>query len=315
VTVAGAAKCHHLHVMRLPRPVANGARLLGRAAQYWSSDNASTVGAALAFYCAFSLAPLLVIISTFAGLVIGSAAAYGQIGYQLTDLFGPTTAKILLGAVHSSQQTQGVWATWVSAVTLVVSATTVFSALESSLENIWEEAATPATRGIHGWIRRRLLSVGFILALGFLLLVSLTVTTCLATLRQQVAQNHAALVGLIGSLDLLISLLLISGLFALIYRYMPARRLPWTVVLSGGLLTAGLFYIGRWAIGLYLAHSTQPTAFGAAASFAALLLWLYYTAQIFLFGAEFTAVLGGLRAGERPLGAPSPIPLNALRNS
>jgi membrane protein len=89
--------------------------------------------------------------------------------------------------------------------------------------------------------------------------------------------------------------LLISGLFALIYRYMPARRLPWIVVLSGGLLTAALFYIGRWAIGLYLAHSTQPTAFGAAASFAALLLWLYYTAQIFLFGAEFTAVLGGLR--------------------
>jgi membrane protein len=280
--------------MRLPRHVENSARLMGRAAQYWSSDNASTVGAALAFYCAFSLAPLLVIISTFAGWIIGSAAAYTQIGYQLNDLFGPATAKILLGAVHSSQQTQGMWATWVSAVTLVVSATTVFSALEASLETIWEDT-TPATRGIHGWIRRRVLSVGFILALGFLLLVSLTVTTCLATLRKQVAANHAALVGMIGGIDLLISLLLISGLFALIYRYMPARQLPWAVVLTGGLLTAGLFYMGRWAIGLYLAHSTQPTAFGAAASFAALLLWLYYSAQIFLFGAEFTAVLGQLR--------------------
>jgi len=104
-----------------------------------------------------------------------------------------------------------------------------------------------------------------------------------------------AVVGGIGFLDLIISLLLISSLFALIYRYMPARRLPWRVVLSGGLLTAILFYIGRWGIGLYLAHSTQPTAFGAAASFAALLLWLYYSAQIFLFGAEFTSVLGGLR--------------------
>ena len=280
--------------MRLPSHLGRGARLLGRAAQYWSSDNASTVGAALAFYCAFSLAPLLVIMAAIAGLVIGSAAAYGQIGYQLNELFGPATAKILLGAVQSSQQVQGQWATWVSAVTLLVSATTVFSALESSLEIIWEDT-TPATRGIRGWVRRRLLSVGFILALGFLLLVSLTVTTCLATLRKQVAANHAAVVGLIGGVDLLISVLLISGLFALIYRYMPARRLPWAVVMSGGALTAGLFYLGRWAIGLYLAHSTQPTAFGAAASFAALLLWLYYTAQIFLFGAEVTAVLGGLR--------------------
>src|SRR5580658_11075428 len=102
--------------MRLPRHLDRGARLIGRAAQYWSSDNASTVGAALAFYCAFSLAPLLVIISTIAGLVIGSAAAYGQIGYQLNELFGPATAKILLGAVKSSQQSQGVLATWLSAI-------------------------------------------------------------------------------------------------------------------------------------------------------------------------------------------------------
>jgi membrane protein len=281
-------------VMHLPPPVQHTAMLVSRAAQYWSSDNASTVGAALAFYCAFSLAPLLVILSTLAGLVIGSTAAYGQIGYQLDELFGPATAKILLGAVKSSQQTQGVLATWISAITLIVSATTVFSALESALESIWADT-TPATRGIRGWVRRRLLSVGFILALGFLLLVSLTVTTALATLRKDVAENHAAVVGFIGCLDLIVSLLLISGLFALMYRYLPARRLPWRVVLVGGLLTAILFYIGRWGIGLYLAHSTQPTAFGAAASFAALLLWLYYSAQIFLFGAEFTSVLGGLR--------------------
>jgi membrane protein len=280
--------------MRLPTPLSNGARLVRRCVECWSSDNASTVGAALAFYCAFSLAPLLVIISTVAGWVIGSSAAYGQIGAQLNDLFGPATAHTLLGAVKSSQQAQGLFATWVSAITLLISATTVFSALEYALEAIWEDT-TPATRGIRGWIRRRLLSVGFILALGFLLLVSLTVTTALATLRRQVAADHAAVVGVIGALDLVLSLLLVAGLFALIYRYMPARRLPWRVVLCGGALTAALFYIGRWAIGLYLAHSTQPTAFGAAASFAALLLWLYYSAQIFLFGAEFTAVLGGLR--------------------
>jgi membrane protein len=285
--------------MGLTSPLKHAITVVSRSAQYWSADNASTVGAALAFYCAFSLAPLLVILSTFAGFIIGSNAAYGQIGYQLNELFGPSTAKILLVAVRSSQQSQGMLATWISAATLVISATTVFSALESALESIWEDTA-PATRGIRGWIRRRLLSVGFILALGFLLLVSLTVTTALATLRKEVAENHLALVGMIGSLDLIVSLLLIASLFALIYRYMPTRRLPWRVVLGGGLLTAVLFYIGRWGIGLYLAHSTQPTAFGAAASFAALLLWLYYSAQIFLFGAEFTSVLGGLRQTPTP---------------
>src|SRR5580704_10727135 len=166
--------------VQLPSPLKHTATLVSRSAPYWSADNASTVGAALAFYCAFSLAPLLVILSTLAGFFIGSTAAYGEIGYQLTELFGPATANILLGAVKSSQQSQGVMAAWVSAVTLVISATTVFSALESALESIWEDT-TEATRGIRGWIRRRLLSVGFILALGFLLLVSLTVTTALAT--------------------------------------------------------------------------------------------------------------------------------------
>ena len=286
--------------MRLTAPLGSGARLIRRAAEFWNADNASTVGAALAFYCAFSLAPLLVILATLTGWFIGSSAAYGQIGRQLNELFGATTAATLLGAVRSAEHAQGLLATGVSAVTLLISASTVFAALEYALERIWEDA-TEATRGLRGWVRRRLLSVGFILALGFLLLVSLTVTTALATLRRQVAADHRALVGVIGALDLVLSLGLVAGVFALIYRYLPARRLPWRVVWCGGALTAALFYIGRWAIGLYLAHSTEPTAFGAAASFAALLLWLYYSAQIFLFGAEFTAVLGGLRT--RPGGS------------
>jgi membrane protein len=283
--------------MRFSARLKRAGKLFIGAAEYWSADNASTVGAALAFYCAFSLAPLLVIISTIAGLIIGKSAAYGQIAYQLNALFGPSTAKILLSAVQSSQQTRGVLATWVSAVTLVISATTVLSALETALESIWNSAKL-APAGIRGFIRRRLLSIGFILALGFLLLVSLTITTVMSTLRTDLATHEAALIGAIGALDLLFSLLLVSGIFAAIYRYMPTKRLPWSVVIRGGILTAIFFNIGHWAIGLYLAHSTQPTAFGAAASFAALLLWLYYTAQIFLYGAEFTAYLGGLRKDE-----------------
>jgi membrane protein len=268
------------------------------AVRYWSSDNASTTGAALAFYCAFSLAPLLVIILALAGLIVGATAAYGQVGAQLNSLFGPSTAAIVLQAVKTAQQPQGLVATLVSVVTLLISATTVLAAIEAALEQIWKSAAI-APQGVRGWLRTRFLSFGFILTLGFLLLVSLTVSTALAGIRARIATSHPALVGAVGTLDFLVSLGLVSALFALIYRYMPARRLAWSVVLCGGVLTAILFDIGRWVIGLYLAHSTQPSAFGAAASFAALLLWLYYTAQIFLFGAEFTACLGGVR-DEKP---------------
>jgi membrane protein len=272
-------------------------KLIACAAWHWSADSASTTGAALAFYCAFSLAPLLVILLTIAGWVVGSQAAYGQVGAQLTALFGPATAKTLLAAVESSQKTQGLISTAVSVVTLLIGASTVLAALESALENIWKTDVV-VSRGIRGWVRTRLVSFGFILTLGFLLLISLTISTGISNLRERVAERHTAFVSTIGALDFLASLLIVSTLFALIYRYMPARRTPWRTVIAGGVLTAVLFDIGRWGIGLYLAHSTQPSAYGAAASFAALLLWLYYTAQIFLFGAEFTACMAGIR--ERP---------------
>jgi membrane protein len=264
------------------------------AGRNWISDNASTTGASLAFFCAFSLAPLLVIVMTVTGWIVGASAAYAQIDVQLNALFGASTAKVLMDAIKNSQQAQGLLATVVSVVTLLIGATTVLSALETLLEQIWEVEAI-AYSGIKGWIRARLLSLGFILALGFLLLVSLTISTGLSNLQKQLVEEKVAVVSILGAADLTVSIVLVSFLFALIFRYLPARRLPWKVVAIGGLLTAILFDIGRWAVGLYLGHSAQPSAFGAAASFAALLLWLYYTSLIFLFGAEFTACLGGLR--------------------
>lgn len=261
---------------------------------HWLADYAATTGAALAFYCAFSLAPLLVILVTIAGWIVGAEIASGYLEGQLNALFGPATAGILLAAMRSSQEAQGLVATGVSFATLIIGATTVLAALESALEQIWR-ARTLVPTGFKGWIRTRLLSFGVILAIGFLLLVSLTLSTGLSRLRAAITRLHAELVVLIAGLDLVLSLALTTGFFALVYRYLPARRLPWRPVLWGGLLTALLFYVGKWAIGLYLARSTQPSAFGAAASFAALLLWLYYSAQIFLLGAEFTACLGGLR--------------------
>lgn len=234
------------------------------------------------------------ILLAIAGWVVGATAAYTLIGEQLRSLFGPSTANILLGAVRSSKHAQGVIATVVSVGTLFISATTVLAALQNALQHIWKTTAIAPT-GFKGWIRTRFLSLGFILALGFLLLVSLTISTGLSNLRSRIVGENAVLVGAVGAIGWLLSLALVAVLFALIFRYMPARRLHWKIVAGGGALTAVLFDLGRWIIGVYLARSTQPTAFGAAASFAALLLWFYYTAQIFLFGAEFTACLGGLR--------------------
>ena len=270
------------------------ANLMVCAARYWSADNAATLGASLAFYCAFSLAPLLIILLTLAGWVVGADAAYGHIVAQLRSLFGPATAAILVGAMKSSQQTQGVVATVASVLTLLIGSTTVLSALEESLDKIWSSESLART-GWLGWLQTRFLSLGFILAFGFLLLVSLTIASGLSALRSRIAADNAPIIGALATLDFAISLVLVTSLFALIYRYMPARRLPWKTVAVGGIVTALLFDAGRWALGVYLAKSTQPSAFGAASSFAALLLWLYYTAQIFLFGAEFTACLGGLR--------------------
>jgi membrane protein len=272
--------------------------LIKCAVAHWSSDQAATIGAALAFYCAFSIAPLLVILLTVAGWIVGAEAAYGHLASQLTALFGKSTAVILLQAVRSSQTADGTIATIVSAFTLLLGATTVFNALEAALEQIWG-ARELVPRGLRGWVRTRILSFGLILAVGFLLLVSLSLSTALAALRAAIGRRFTEFVVLAGVLDFVISIGLVTGLIALIYRYMPARRMQWRPILWGALVTALLFHLGRWGIAWYLGRSSQPSAFGAAASFAAMLLWLYYSAQIFLLGAEFTACFGGVRDAKR----------------
>jgi membrane protein len=265
----------------------------------WVNDRSSAAGAALAFYCAFSLAPLLIILLTVAGWIVGAEAAYGQLSGTLTQLFGQATAEVLLEAMKQSQDSEGFAAAAISIVSLIVGATTVFAALEEALDNIWH-AQSLAPTGIWGWLKVRILSFGVILAVGFLLLVSLSVTSALAALRSIIAARVSELVVLAAALDFAISLTLVAGLIAIIYRYLPSKRLPWRPVMIGAVVTALLFHLGRWGIGLYLAKSTQPSAFGAAASFAAMLLWLYYSAQIFLLGAEFTACAGGVKNEPQP---------------
>ena len=271
--------------------------ILTGTTQNWLDDQASSISAALAFYCAFSLAPLLIICVTIAGWIVGGDVAYSYLGSQVTMLFGTQSAQLILQAMKSAQSTDGLWATVLSAVMLLIGASTVFSALESALRQVWGGSAAPR-RSWRSIARTRLISFGFILAIGFLLLVSLTLTTALAALRGYALRHFEGMVGVFTGLDFLLSISLGTGLVALMYRYLPAHRLPWRQVFTGALVTAGLFHLGRWVIGLYLGRATQPTAYGAAASFAALLLWLYYSAQIFLFGAEFTACLGRSRKPE-----------------
>jgi membrane protein len=278
-------------------------KILKGTTDNWLEDQASSISAALAFYCAFSLAPLLIITVAIAGWIVGDELAYSYLGSQVTLLFGSQSAELILQAMQSAQSTDGIWATSVSIVMLLIGASTVFAALESALQQIWGGREN-LPRGFRAFVRARLISFGFILALGFLLLVSLTLTTALAALRGYVLRHFEGLVGILASLDFLLSVGLGTGLVALIYRYLPKRRLAWRHVFIGALVTALLFHAGRWAIGLYLGRATQPTAYGAAASFAALLLWLYYSAQIFLFGAEFTACLGQSR--KPPAIAPGP---------
>jgi membrane protein len=282
----------------LPPVVRRSWSLVKCAISHWAADDSATTGAALAFYCAFSLAPLLIILVTLASWVIGAEVAHGYLSDQLGALFGEATAQVLLDAMASSQTAEGLLATIVSLFTLVISATTVFAALEAALEHIWGASSLVPT-GVKGWIRSRILSFGVILAVGFLLLVSLSISTALAALQGAIAKRFTEVVVLTAIIDFTISISLITGLIALIYRYLPARRLPWRPILWGALATALLFHLGRYVVGLYLSQSTQPSAFGAAAAFAAMLLWLYYTAQIFLLGAEFTACLGGIRDEKR----------------
>jgi len=269
-------------------------QILQGTTENWLDDQASSISAALAFYCAFSLAPLLIITVSIAGWIVGGELAFSYVGSQLTLLFGKPSADLILAAMHGAQSTDGIWATALSVVMLLIGASTVFAALESALQQVWGGRHS-LPRGWRAFMRARLISFGFILAIGFLLLVSLTLTTALAALRGYVLRHFEGMVGVLASMDFLLSVLLGTGLVALMYRYLPARRLAWRHVLIGALVTALLFHLGRWGIGLYLGRATQPTAYGAAASFAALLLWLYYSAQIFLFGAEFTACLGQSR--------------------
>ncbi len=265
--------------------------LIRESASSWSEDRAPSMGAAIAYYTLFSIAPLLVIVIAIAGLVFGAEAAQNAIAAQLDGLIGREGAIAVQGLLKSaSEPARGAISTIVGAITLVIGATTVFAELQSALDRIWEVPAARRTGGILSLLRTRLLSLGMVLVLGLLMLVSLVLSAALAALGRWWGGFFGEWQALLQVINFAVSFAMITGLFAAIYRIMPRADIAWRDVWVGAVVTALLFSIGKTLIGLYLGKSAVTSGFGAAGSMVVLLVWVYYSAQIFLLGAEFTWV-------------------------
>lgn len=264
--------------------------LLKATASGWNEHNAPRLGAALAYYTVLSMAPLLVLAVAIAGFFFGEQAARGEIVYQVESLVGRNVANIiqeLLKAAH--QPTSGISATVAGAVTLFIGASAVFGELRDALNLIWGYTI-PQSTGFRGMLQFRLFTFGIVMMVGFLLLVSLVVSALLAFVTHYL-QGHIALPGIVASLiEPLVSVAVITLLFALIYKYIPDIKVEWRNVWLGSAFTAVLFTIGKFAIGFYLGRAGVGSAYGAAGSLVVMLVWVYYSSQIFFFGAEFTRV-------------------------
>jgi membrane protein len=275
--------------------------LLKESVNSWSADYAPSMGAALSYYTLFSIAPLLLIVIAIAGFVFGAEAARGEIFGQLSGMVGPDGAKAIEGMISAADQPkQGLIASIVGIVTLLIGAMTVFGELQNAMDRIWRAPAREQSTGWWNLIRTRLLSFGMILGVAFLLTVSLVLSAAVSALGKWSGVGEA-----IGhALELAISFGLVTVLFALIYRFIPRVHVAWRDVWIGAAVTSALFAIGKLAIGLYLGKASVASSFGAAGSLVIVMVWVYYSAQIFLFGAEFTWVyaheFGSRRGKPRP---------------
>lgn len=282
-----------------------------QAVKNWIADDAPGMGAAIAYYTVFSLAPLLVIVIAVAGAAFGREAVQGVVAQQLSGLVGPQAAQVVQGLVAAaSDRDRGLVAGLIGLAVLVVGATTVFAQLQTALDRIWQVPAHARPSGLWGVLRARILSFGLVLGVAFLLMVSLVVSTLLAAFSQWFGAMMPGWDLLLYALNVAISLGLLTVLFGLIYKFMPTTRIAWHDVRVGALATAVLFEIGKWGISLYLGKSGMGESFQAAGAIVVLLAWVYYAAQIFLLGAEFTRAWaqthGSRRGTARPPGGPMP---------
>ncbi len=259
----------------------------------WSDDNASRLGAALAYYTVFSLAPLLLIVIAVAGFVWGgqSGGAQAQVVAEMRALLGPDGAALVESMLDNMSRpgSGSVLATVVGVAVLVFGATTVFAQLQGALNTIWDVKPSPES-GYWPLVTSRLLSFGMILTIGFLLLVSLVISAVISAMEGQLTQLIPGAQWLVRAANLLVSLGIVTLLFAMIYRYLPDVEIAWRDVWTGAFITAVLFTLGKWALGTYLANSSVGPTYGAAGSLVVLLLWVYYSAQTVFFGADLTQV-------------------------
>lgn len=256
----------------------------------WSDDKAPKLGAALSYYTVFSLAPLLVIAIAVAGFFFGSEAVQGRIVTEIQSLIGKEGAVLVQEAIKKTSNTEsGIIATAISIITLLITGSAAFIELQDSLDIIWQVKPKPG-RAIKEFIRTRLISFTMIISIGFLLMVSLIITTAINVMMEYFGSIFSFPPFILQIINIIVSLLVISILFGLIYKVLPDVKLSWKDVRNGAFVTAVLFEIGKYLIGLYLGSSSVTSTFGAAGALALLLVWIYYSAQILFFGAEFTYV-------------------------
>ena len=268
--------------------------------QSWLDDYAPSMGAAIAFYTVFSLAPLVMIVIGIAGFFWGEEAVRGELLRQISGMVGENGATAIEGVIRSGSEEseQGIAAGLVSLVVLLVGATTVFAELQSALDRIWEVPEKEKKTGIWNLLRSRLLSLGLVLSLAFLLLVSLLVSTMLSALGGWLGTLMPGWETVLQILNILVSFSILTVLFAMIYKFMPQAEVAWRDVWTGAVVTAFMFEIGKMLIGLYMGKTAVASSYAAAGSLVVVLIWVYYAAQVFLLGAEFTWVYSKQRGSQ-----------------
>ena len=273
----------------------------------WSDDEAARLAASLALYTLLSIAPMLVIAVSVAGMVFGAEAARGQISHQISTIVGPEAGKAIEGLVANAQNpSSGILSSIVGTAVLIFGASGVFGELQSTLNRIWEVKPKPG-RGIMGILRDRFLSFSMVMGVAFLLLVSLVASAALAGMTGYF-QSVIPLPGLWHIVDIVVGLALETVIFALMFKVVPDVQISWRDVWVGGLATAVAFSIGRIALAWYVGRSATESPFGAAGSLVALVVWVYYSAQILFLGAEFAQVYAA-RYGTRIVPSKNAVPL------
>jgi membrane protein len=272
-----------------------------RAVQHWWQDNCLRLAASLAYYTALSLAPLLLLIVGVVGLVLDRQQVATQLATQLEGLMGPAGRELVTSILTTTSPQGSLLATVVGLVTLFIGATAVFGELQATMNLIWEVQPAPTSgvwAGIWAWLRARVFSLAIVFALAFLLLVSLVISAALAGAAALFQGPEQAVLSHV--LEIAVSLLVLTFVFALLYKYVPDAEIGWRDVWLGGFITAVLFTIGKTAIGIYLGRASVGSAYGAAGSMVVLLVWVYYSALIMFFGAEFTHAWATRHGGVTP---------------